>query len=244
MKSYDKKCPESIQTMFGSIAPSYDRTNAILSFQMHRYWNRALKAATISNSNKMPHSTIADLCCGTGTISLPWLAGQDKRRTAYLVDFCPEMLNVAKEKASKLKLTNTHDINYLNADVQAIPIENDTIDFCTMAYGIRNVKSPKKCFEEVHRILKEGGTFGILELTEPKNRFLRFGHRLYLKTMLPLLGKIFASNGDAYRYLCQSIHAFIKPHDLKKMLEESGFHSVEIRPLSLGIATLIIAKKI
>jgi demethylmenaquinone methyltransferase / 2-methoxy-6-polyprenyl-1,4-benzoquinol methylase len=243
MPQYDKHKPETIQTMFGSIAKNYDRTNAILSFQLHRLWNPKLMQATIQKNPLTKSSVLADLCCGTGAISLPWLKSQKTSHQAFLVDFCAEMLACAEEKAKNLNLDQAHSLNYINADVQSLPLQTGSVDFATMAYGIRNVKSPAKCFQEVYRILKNNGSFGILELTEPENFFLRQGHRLYLKTGLPLLGKLFAKNYEAYKYLSQSIQAFVKPEELKLLLEQTGFSSIQIRPLSFGIATLVIAQK-
>lgn len=189
-------------------------------------------------------SVLADLCCGTGAISLPWLKSNKSPHQVFLVDFCAEMLECAKEKAKNLQLEQRHTLNFLNADVQAMPLHASSIDYATMAYGIRNVKSPLECFREVYRILKKGGSFGILELTEPQNFLLRQGHRLYLKTALPVLGKLFAKNQEAYHYLSQSIQAFVKPQELKLLLEQAGFTSIQVRPLSFGVATLIIAHKL
>ena len=242
MTMYDKQRPETIQSMFGSIAKSYDKTNAVLSFQLHRLWNRKLIQATVQKAEGRS-CTVADLCCGTGAITFPWLKAKNAQHEAYLIDFCPEMLECAKVKASALKLTPFHTIHYLQADVQDLPLEIETADYATLAYGIRNVESPIKCFHEVYRVLKAGGTFGILELTEPRNPVLRFGHSLYLKLLLPVFGKLFAKNGEAYKYLSQSIQAFVKPAELKLLLEEAGFSEVQVRPLSGGIATLFIATK-
>ncbi len=242
MTLYTKQNPETIQSMFGTIAKSYDRTNAILAFQMHRLWNRKLMQAIMKNRKEASY-TIADLCCGTGAIVLPWVESQKMPQKVYFVDFCAEMLEFAKEKADHLKLEQLHSLKFINADVQELPLDADSVDSASIAYGIRNVCSPKKCFVEAFRILKKGGSFGILELTEPKNSFLRLGHRIYLKTALPLLGKLFAKNAAAYQYLSSSIQTFVKPEELKLLLEETGFSSVEIIPLSFGIATLIIAKK-
>lgn len=243
MPQYDKHKPETIQNMFGSIAKSYDRTNAILSFQLHRLWNPKLIHATIQKNSLAETFVLADLCCGTGAISLPWLKSQKIPQQAFLVDFCAEMLACAKEKATDLKLDQVHSLNYINADVQAMPLQPCSVDYATMAYGIRNVESPEKCFQEVYRILKKNGSFGILELTEPQNFFLRKGHRLYLNKALPILGKLFAKNSEAYKYLSQSIQAFVKPYELKLLLEKAGFSSIQVRPLSFGIATLLIAHK-
>ncbi|MBA2727812.1 MAG: class I SAM-dependent methyltransferase, partial [Parachlamydiaceae bacterium] len=116
MTDYNKNSPETIQSMFGSIAESYDRTNALLSFQLHRYWNRSLIKHTITKPNIM----LADLCCGTGEITLTWLIKALPDQTAYLIDFCPEMLECAKIKAQKLKFDQTHNLTFIQADVQQL----------------------------------------------------------------------------------------------------------------------------
>lgn len=234
MTSYNKTDPQTIQTMFGSIAKDYDFTNAVLSFQLHRYWNRRLVMEVEGYEGPL-----LDLCCGTGDIAIAFLKRQLKTQTAYLLDFCPEMLAIAQSKAD-----NAHDIHYIEGDAQAIPLPDNSVGCITIAYGIRNVKDPQKCFDEAWRVLKPGGVFSILELTRPRNRFLRFGHSLYLKTVLPILGKLITTNREAYRYLCSSIKTFLSPNDLSHMLTTSGFSHIEEIPLSLGIATIITTVKV
>lgn len=240
MVFYDKERPETVQALFGSIAASYDKTNAILSFQLHRFWNRSLIKSTFGSNRNQLSLTVADLCCGTGEIAFAWLKSARQPQQAYLIDFCPEMLACAKNKAQKISWRAAHDIAYMQADVQTLPLKNDSIDYATMAYGIRNVKDPRQCFIEVQRTLKPGGMLGILELTEPTNRLLRSGHKLYLKYFLPMIGKLATSNGPAYKYLSNSIGEFTKPHELAALLMECGFSSTRIIPLSGGIATIIL----
>ncbi len=239
MTPYNKNDPKSIQKMFGSIAKQYDRTNALLSLQMHRYWNRQLIKYTLLE--KTPQ-TYLDLCCGTGEISLNYLKKHSSPCEATLLDFCPEMLHYAQERALKLNL-HPHKLTYLQADAQKIPLAKETIDCATMAYGIRNIPDPQKCLEESYRVLKKNGILGILELTQPKNPFLRAGHKLYLNTMIPLLGRWVTSNQDAYQYLCNSIQSFVKPHELTMMLMSAGFKKTQVIPLMGGVATLLIAEK-
>lgn len=234
-KKYSKAEPESIQAMFGSIAQQYDRTNAVLSFQLHRYWNRLLVSHVSGNS-------LADLCCGTGEIALAFLKRSQESKKAYLMDFCPEMLSCAQEKAAHLDIVR-HQVDYITADVQKIPLDNLSVDCATIAYGIRNVKEPRLCIEEVYRILQTGGQFGILELTRPNNKILRKMHQLYLRYVLPIVGKCLTSNQNAYEYLCQSIHHFTDPDELVAILKKIGFVNIVKKPLTGGIATLIVANK-
>jgi len=240
MADYRKDNPQSIEQMFDSIAKSYDRTNAILSFGLHHYWNSTL-VNKILNDHK--NDIMLDLCCGTGEIAFRSLKKKNKPRKIHLLDFSEEMLSCAQAKAKKNRYEKSA-LNYIKADAQAVPLRNESIDCVTIAYGIRNVKSPEKCMKEVFRLLENGGSFAILELTRPKNPFLRYFHQIYLKTFLPVLGKLFAANKEAYKYLCQSIHHFVEPEELERLLTKSGFKKVEHYPLNGGIATIIIAKKI
>lgn len=239
MVEYNKNSPETIQAMFGSIAKNYDRTNAALSFQMHRYWNNRLIGMMSQNGTP---SAILDLCCGTGEIGLGLLKNEEAPKKLYLLDFCNEMLLCAKDKADKMGIRNS-EIAYLHADAQKVPLPDSSVDCATIAYGIRNVKSPATCFGEVFRVLKPGGSIGILELTEPSNSLLRAGHQLYLRTVLPVVGKLLTSNQEAYRYLCNSIHNFIKPTELESVLRQSGFVDTSRTPLMGGIATIIHGRK-
>lgn len=237
--TYNKHNPESIKKMFGSIAKNYDHTNALLSFQMHRYWNRSLIEMTLTEKKPI---TYVDLCCGTGEISLNYLKNATTACEAYLLDFCPEMLDCAKQRAKKLPALH-HQITYLHADAQSIPLASNLIECVTMAYGIRNISDPIQCFTEIYRILLKNGKLGILELTQPKNTVLKIGHTLYLNTVIPLLGKWATSNGEAYQYLCNSIKTFVQPQDLKLMLAQVGFKNIEIKPIFGGVATILLAEK-
>lgn len=228
---------DSIQEMFGSIASHYDRTNAILSFGLFKLWNRALLKKIAHPSDEH----LLDLCAGTGDISFLFLKYHPQKKVC-LLDFCEEMLDVAQEKA-RLKKIPPSQFQKVVGDAQCIPLQDSSFDLVTIAYGIRNVKDPKKCIGEAWRVLRPEGRFGILELTRPNNSLLRFGHACYLKTLLPILGKWAAKNGDAYHYLSQTISSFQSPLSLKKLLIEAGFQKTEVVPLFGGIASLILGEK-
>lgn len=230
------KDPEAIQSMFGKIAQHYDFTNGILSFQLHKLWNRQL-----THSLKAKN-TLLDLCSGTGEIAYRWLEQQKTPKTAIFLDFCEEMLEGAKAKRLP-HLIKGHDLRFIQADASFLPLANESIDGASVAYGIRNVLKPEKCFSEVFRVLKPRGKFSILELTEPENPLLKFLHTVYLKKVLPFLGGLLTSEKEAYSYLANSVQTFSKPNELKEQLIRSGFKEVHVRSLTGGIATLIEASK-
>lgn len=237
---YRKDSPQSIQSMFNSIAKRYDLTNAVLSLNMHRRWNRQLVQQVMSSH---PSHTLVDLCAGTGDIAFDYLKRTTTPCHAYLIDFSSEMLEHAKLKAAKLSFSNQHQLSFIQADVQQLPLSEQSVDRATMAYGIRNVQQPSRCIQDVLRVLKPGGCFGILELTRPSSQILRFGHQIYLRTFLPLFGKWLTANQDAYDYLRNSIDTFISPEELENLMKEQGFIQTKRCTLMGGIATILTGCK-
>lgn len=227
---------EEIQSMFGKIAKQYDFTNGILSFQLHRLWNKKLAKAL-----KGKH-TLLDLCAGTGEIGYRWLEQESASKKAIFLDFCEQMLEVAKAKRLP-HLVKGHHLEFVRADATQLPFEDNSVDGVSIAYGIRNIQGTSKCLSEVFRVLKPNGKFAILELTEPKNFFLKKAHSFYLTSVLPFLGNLLTKEKGAYSYLASSIQSFIKPEELKNELDLAGFENVTLHPLTFGIATLFEGTK-
>ena len=132
----------------------------------------------------------------------------------------------------------------MREDVQQISLPDSYIDRATIAYGIRNVKNPAQCLNEVYRVLKPEGKIGILELSQPQHFILKYGHQIYIKMILPLLGKLITSNQAAYHYLPNSIQSFIPPSELKRIMLCSGFKNIQLFSLNGGIATIFIGSKV
>lgn len=236
---YEKSNAEGIKELFNSIAKPYDAVNSVMSCNMHKRWNLELIKLAIAPRNP---KTYLDLCCGTGAIAYSYLAQIDYLPTVYMLDFSEGMLNQAKAHALKLSLP-LEKLHFLEADAQNIPLPSESIACATVAYGIRNVTSPEKCIQDVYRVLEPNGTFGILELTVPRNKLMRWGHQLYLRLLLPLIGKIFTSNQEAYKYLGKSINNFIAPQALKNMMQDTGFKNIQLHSFCAGSATIIVGHK-
>lgn len=239
VSKYSKQNPETIQKMFASIAANYDRGNAFLSFNLHRYWNRKL----VEKVMESPFSgSLLDLCAGTGDIAAAFYKAAAKKMRPVqvtLLDFCQELLDIAKQKLNFL----SPDPFFIYGDAQKLPFEANSFGCATVAYGIRNVAKPKLCIEEVFRVLQPGGTFGILELTRPSNPLIRPFHTLYLKAVVPIIGRLITTDKEAYNYLPESIFRFISPLLLQEYLKNAGFESISSTSLTLGTATIITARK-
>lgn len=245
-QQYRKSDPQSIREMFSSIATRYDTGNAALSLQLFRSWNRRLIQQVLLTPE--PVDTVLDLCCGTGEITFTYLRALHKlsngcpKVNITLVDFAEGMLHEAERKAAQEPFPQA-SLVFRVGDAQAIPLPDCSVDAVVIAYGIRNVANPQKCIEEALRVLRLGGRLGILELTRPQNPLMRFGHTVYLRTVVPLLGKWITSNPHAYHYLCQSIESFVPAERLHQLMQQVGFVECTCQSLTGGIATLLFGRR-
>lgn len=232
--------------MFSSIAPCYDLGNKVLSGGLFHFWNRALIDATLLQDPAPMR--ILDLCCGTGEISVRYLKIAQKKgvrpnqQHITLVDFSSKMLEEAQKRLQPA-LDSGVDLEFKCADARALPYPNQHFDAAVIAYGIRNIPSPRHCLDEVYRVLRPGGRLGVVELTRPHSSLLRFGHAVYLRTLVPLLGRMVTSNQEAYQYLQKSVEGFISPEEVVHMMRMSGFAMPLCRSLMGGIATLFLGQK-
>ncbi|MCE5295037.1 MAG: bifunctional demethylmenaquinone methyltransferase/2-methoxy-6-polyprenyl-1,4-benzoquinol methylase UbiE [Chlamydiales bacterium] len=233
MTEYTKSNPTSIRALFDSIAGRYDLGNAVMSGNLHRLWNRRLVSGVLKNTPQ----DILDICCGTGEITKRM--GVRLPQASYsLLDFSEEMLAIAQKR---LTLANC---SFYAANAEILPFSDSSFDAVTCAYGIRNIQNREDCFKEVYRVLRSGASVGIVELTRPNSVFLNILHRIYLQTIVPLVGRALTSNQDAYTYLCESIKGFVPVEQIVAELEKAGFTDVQIKPQTFGIATLFFARKL
>ncbi len=224
------KSPSTISTLFDNIAPVYDKTNSLLSLNLHKGWNRYLARSIIEYLP--PHSHLLDLCAGTGAITKELLL--DPHHQITLLDVSAGMLELAKKNLKDKRL------HFVEGDALHMPFSDETFEGVTVAYGIRNLPDLKKGFQEVFRVLKPGGIFAILELTRPTGWFAPF-HSIYLKTCIPLLGKLASGNKGAYDYLSRSVDTFLPVEKITEELQNTGFQLIRTEPLFRGCATLFLS---
>lgn len=224
--------------LFDRIADHYETTNHILSLGLYSLWNRKLCKMIIRNHPDAQN--ILDLCCGTGAIPKKlFMLSSHKKCSITLVDFSEKMLNHARETLTSCPWP----CHYLLEDVSQVPLDNESFDVITCAYGVRNITRLREALDHCYRMLKPQSYFFILELTRPKNRIVRFFHKVYLKWYIPFMGSLLTSQKDAYSYLIDSIDQFMEPGILKRSLETAGFSDVQTIPLTFGLATIIVGKK-
>jgi len=219
--------------MFSSISKRYDFLNDVLSFGVQRLWRRAL-------FKELPEGKVArglDLCTGTGAL-LPGLLEHANELVG--LDICRPMMRKAFDR---LKPDVMEKTSFVEADATAIPLPDESMDFVTVAFGVRNFVELEKGLAEIRRVLKDNGRLLIIELGQPQNRFLKVFYALYSSYLLPLIGALVASNLKAYKYLHKSSSSFPCGANFERILKRCDFQVEFSKPLSFGIAYLYRASK-
>jgi demethylmenaquinone methyltransferase/2-methoxy-6-polyprenyl-1,4-benzoquinol methylase len=229
------KSAARIRSMFASIAPRYDLLNRLLSGGSDVAWRR--KAASLLAIR--PGERLLDLCSGTGDLALQFHRSSGGAARVVAADFTFEMLALGQRKIRAASAP----IPEATADGLRLPFPAAAFDGAAAAFGVRNFEDLGKGLAEVHRVLKPGGRFLILEFAPEPEGPLRPLVALYLKHVLPFVGGLISRDGGAYRYLPESMSRWPAPAALAEKLRASGFAGVEIHPLSFGIAVIHVARK-
>jgi len=216
--------------IFDTIAPTYDRTNRILSGGIDLYWRRKM-ASLLPSAEKIK---LLDLATGTGDQLLSLLKNSNRIDQAVGIDLAEEML-----KIGRIKLKSYADrVTLQKASATAIPYLENTFTCATMSFGIRNVDNVPGCLREIYRVLRPKGRALILEFSLPTNKWIQKTYLLYLNKLLPHIGRMISAHEEAYTYLAKTIQAFPQAGAFCKLMEEAGFSSVKANPLTFGIVTI------
>ena len=228
MQQYLQNEKGLVQNVFDDVYDRYDLMNDLMSFGIHRLWKKNL----LNMMNPTSNSKLADVACGTGDIAKLFLNNFSKENSVTCVDPNKNMI-----KKGKQKLKNFKNIDWIIASAEKLPLKNNSYDFYTISFGIRNTKNLTKVLKEAYRILKPGGRFFCLEFSKIQNQNLDFLYKKYSK-LIPSLGKIILGKKEPYEYLIKSIESFVSQDELVNLMIKNGFKKCEYRNLSGGIVSI------
>jgi demethylmenaquinone methyltransferase / 2-methoxy-6-polyprenyl-1,4-benzoquinol methylase len=228
-----------IRSMFGSIAPSYDLLNHLLSFNIDHYW-RWRTTRLVPPGLDGP---ILDLCTGTGDLALAYDRAAGGRVPIIGADFAHPMLLEAVAKMRRRRASRR--IRCLEADALRLPFMDDCFQITTVAFGLRNVADTDRGIAEMVRVTIPGGKVAILEFSRPRGWFFGRLYRWYFRFLLPLVGQMISRSKDnAYHYLPASVQEFPDGEALAQRLSRHGLADVKWHPLTFRIATLYVGTKV
>ena len=200
---------------FSKIYRFYDGINSLLTLGFDRSWRERA-------SKKLGGTTVLDLGSGTGAA--------EKQLVGY---------EVTALDPDKRMLSLNNFSNKIVGSAEALPFDDKSFDNVYCAFVWRNVSDTDKAFEEIRRVLKDGGRFVLLDMTRPLNTFTKLLHKLGTFITLHLIG-ILTFNFKQYRFLYTSLDKLETP---EVFLEKSGFNNYSIERMGIfGFVYLAVLK--
>ena len=227
MKQQSKE--ERVHHVFEKISDQYDTMNSVISFQLHKKW----RADTMKRMSVKRGDWALDICCGTAdwTIALAEAVGAEGKVCG--LDFSQNMLKVGEDKVEKRGLKN---VELIHGNAMELPFEDNSFDYVTIGFGLRNVPDYLAVLKEMNRVLKPGGMAVCLDTSQPTMPGYRQLYYFYFRRIMPLMGKVLAKSYEEYSWLQESASDFPGAPELKKLFEKAGFVEVKYKPYSGGAA--------
>lgn len=226
---------KQVEQMFDNISGSYDGLNRIISLGTDVKWRKKV-VAKVAATNP---ASVLDIATGTGDLIMQ-IAPTGAKRLVGL-DLSEGMLKVGRKKISDKGLGSK--IEMIQGDSENLPFEENSFEAITVAFGVRNFENLEKGLSEIYRVLKPGGIFVVLETSVPTKFPYKQGYRLYSNLILPVVGKVFSKDKDAYSYLSKSAASFPYGPAFNNILQKIGFIDVEDLPQTFGVSTIYTASK-
>ena len=225
-----------VEEMFDNIAPTYDKLNHRLSWDIDRGWRKkAIKQLAPYNPK-----TMLDIATGTGDFAI-LAAKMLNPQTLIGADISEGMMEIGRKKVEKEGLSDI--IKFQKEDCLSLSYPDNTFDAVTAAFGIRNFANLDKGLREIYRVLKPGGNLSIVELTQPVSFPMHQLFHVYSHTVLPLYGRLISKDRSAYDYLTATIEAFPQGEQMVGILKSAGFSNACFKRLTFGICTMYFATK-
>ena len=229
--------PAAVKATFSSIAPRYDLANHLLSGGIDFCWRKKL----VSLAGQEPCSRVLDLATGSGDVAFALRKKLPAGTEIVGLDFCPPMLERAREKRDRLGLAEEEN-QFVEGDCMDLRFDDGSFDLVTIAFGLRNLPDRTRALNEMIRVLKPGGRLIVLEFSQPYFWFRPF-YYLYLRGILPWVARLLTGDREAYLYLGTSISGFPNRKELCQELEGVGFASVVAHAMTFSIVALHEARK-
>ncbi|MFM7105885.1 MAG: ubiquinone/menaquinone biosynthesis methyltransferase, partial [Flavobacteriales bacterium] len=156
-------------------------------------------------------------------------------------DISAGMIAVGNKKIQQQKLEKKITLHI--ADSESIPLSDQSVDVCMVAFGVRNFQDLSKGLKEICRVLRPNGRIVVLEFSKPTVLPVKWLFGFYFKFLMPSIGRLISKDKRAYSYLPESVDAFPSGDAFIHQLTLAGFHDGSAKSLSGGIASIYSGTK-
>ena len=218
--------------VFNSVASKYDIMNDVMSFGIHRVW----KKIAMQHTGLKAGGKALDVAGGTGDLTMQMAKQVGSTGKIIISDSNAAMLDEGRRRL--LDKGYAGNIDFVEANAEDLPFEDNQFDCITIAFGLRNVTHQDMALRSMYRVLKPGGRLLVLEFSKPVLPGLDKVYDFYSFNILPKMGKAIAGDEDSYRYLAESIRMHPDQETLKQMMVDAGFERVTYHNMTGGIVAL------
>ncbi|WP_163934701.1 bifunctional demethylmenaquinone methyltransferase/2-methoxy-6-polyprenyl-1,4-benzoquinol methylase UbiE [Paraferrimonas sp. SM1919] len=223
---------DMVADVFHSVAAKYDVMNDFMSFGVHRLW----KKHTIDAAAARPGMKVLDLAGGTGDLTAKFANIVGATGKVILADINESMLKVGRAKLQNRGIVG--NVQYVQANAEALPFPDNHFDIITIAFGLRNVTDKDAALRSMYRVLKPGGKLLVLEFSKPTSELMNKAYDFYSFNLLPKMGQLVANDAESYQYLAESIRMHPDQETLKAMMDSAGFDQTDYINMTNGIVAL------
>jgi demethylmenaquinone methyltransferase / 2-methoxy-6-polyprenyl-1,4-benzoquinol methylase len=222
-----------VRWLFSDGPREYDFLLKILSLGRDSYWRQSITVEAGIEKG----SSFLDIACGPGTVTYE----------AARIGVCAVGVDVTLEmlrRAIMLPEYKTHDVDFILARAENLPLRSDSFDASAISLAMRNVSSQLETLSEMRRCTKSGRKVMSLDFARPKNRaFLHF-YNFYIFHLLPAIGLIISRHWNTiFLYLANSIEKSRDPEKIKETMECVALKETKIKRMTMGTTALVVGKK-
>lgn len=223
-----------VHDVFSSVASRYDIMNDLMSMGLHRLWKREF----VSELSPLPGRSYIDVAGGTGDIACLIADKVAKAPSTRIViaDINNSMLEAGRDNIINKNVR--FPFEFLCANAEKLPLDDNQFDGYTIAFGIRNVTDIPAALKEAHRVLKPGGRFFCLEFSKVENELFEKIYDLYSFKIIPKVGELVTNDRESYQYLVESIRKFPGAETFRNMIQDAGFKDCTFKRLTGGIVAI------
>jgi ubiquinone/menaquinone biosynthesis C-methylase UbiE len=202
--------------MEGAVARWYDKSTRK---DMERFQALAARLHTV-----LPQGgDMLEVAPGPGFVAIEMAKSGAHRVTG--LDVSRTMVELAHKNAAEASV----EVDFRQGNASAMPFADESFDLLACSAAFKNFSEPHKALQEMHRVLRPGGTALVLDLRKdvPMSEISRYFRGIGLSTINRWMTLA------AFRFIL--LKRAYTPAQLERMLADIPFRSKEIRLVDIGV---------
>ena len=230
--------PAFVADVFDRCSPLYIRVSTLASFGMTERWRRQCVAAL----DPLPEGAVGyDLMAGTGEAWPHLFRRHPGVARVTAIDISEGMYARARDRLHAMR---TDRIGFERADVLTADLPDESADFVLSTFGLKLLSGAgqRRLAATIARVLRPGGTFSLIEASDPRGWALRPLYRFYLAGVLPRIEETMLRGATDFRLLHVYTERFGDASRFADALRDEGLKVRFARYVS-GCATGVSGRK-